>query len=315
MFFRWLRFLFWKPFEILCRANPLVPVKITETQPAPGVRCLRFSNAPIRFLSWFAGGYDYAVVYIIDNEIIFDTGFAWGQKALRAYIKKYELNKSLHTAINSHFHEDHIGNNHLLAKEFHLKIYAHSKGIRNIVFVKEREFYRHFLFGSYVPTLVEPLKATYQSQEHQFKVIETPGHTPDHICLYDPQRKILWSGDLYISDTLSAQLQEVNGPDWIASIEKCLNYDIELLLDGHGVVFKGKQAVQEKLKQKLEFLTTLRQRVVKEAEVCRDIQEITRRVFQDDNFANHISLSEGWMAVITGGSFSRSHLVESFLHD
>ncbi|PCJ54333.1 MAG: hypothetical protein COA79_21980 [Planctomycetota bacterium] len=310
---RWLRKFIWKPFEIACRANPLIAIKITTTEPVLGVKCLKFHNLPIKFLSWFAGGYDYAVVYIIDNEIVFDSGFAWGQKSLNAYLEKEGMKKSIHTVINSHFHEDHIGNNNLFVKECDAEIFAHEKGLLDVNFVKDREFFRHFLFGNYVPSKVGKIGVAYQTLTRKFEVLETPGHTPDHICLYDPINKILLSGDLFINENLSCQLIEVDGPSWIASLHKCVEIEIEILLDGHGAIISGHELVKERLSNKIKYLETIKSRVEQLASTEKDIQVITAKVFDDCDFVNQLSLGEGWMSAITLGAFARSHLVKSFI--
>ncbi|MHA1379511.1 MAG: MBL fold metallo-hydrolase [Candidatus Helarchaeota archaeon] len=64
-----------------------------------------------------------------------------------------------------------------------------------------------------------------------FRVIFTPGHSPDSICLYEPNKKIIFTGDMipwspFIHTTIS---------DFKKSIQKILKLDgVKLAIRGHG---------------------------------------------------------------------------------
>jgi len=47
----------------------------------------------------------------------------------------------------------------------------------------------------------------------------TPGHCPGHICLFEPEKKWVVSGDLYIAAYLDSQLRDAADRKWIASLE------------------------------------------------------------------------------------------------
>lgn len=311
----WLRDFLWRPFESMCRIRPVAPIRIKAMEPCENIKCLKFENIGLKFLSWFSGGYNYPVVYIIDDEIMFDSGFAWARRPLCSYLVKNGLTTKIKAVINSHTHEDHIGNNHALRKLCGCDIYIHPKGLDNIKFLKNKEFFRHFLFGT--PPYFEALACldAVHTKNFKFEMIPTPGHTQDHVCLYEKDKKILLSGDLFLGEFVSSQLSEVSGPDWIRSLEQVLALEVELLLDGHGVFIKGKGRVREALTEKLTFLRYVQCKVSEYSKEEKSIQKITQKVFSDRNFVNLISFHEGWMSVITKGSFSRSNLVESFLKE
>jgi len=70
-----------------------------------------------------------------------------------------------------------------------------------------------------------------------FRGIETPGHTPGHLCLYEPEKKLLIAGDLLlpeISPNVSAWFND-GSPlnDFLASLQKILPLDVKLVLPGH----------------------------------------------------------------------------------
>ncbi|MFC1902082.1 MBL fold metallo-hydrolase [Chloroflexota bacterium] len=71
-----------------------------------------------------------------------------------------------------------------------------------------------------------------------FRVIWTPGHSDGHICLYEPQEKILISGDLVlptILPTIIMQPKSIENPlgKYLDSLKMIRQLDIELVLPGH----------------------------------------------------------------------------------
>jgi hydroxyacylglutathione hydrolase len=78
-----------------------------------------------------------------------------------------------------------------------------------------------------------------------FQVITTPGHSPGSICLYWPEHKALFTGDLIFSQGIGrTDLPGGNGALLKESIVQIACLDIEYLLSGHGEVVKGKKAVE-----------------------------------------------------------------------
>lgn len=77
-----------------------------------------------------------------------------------------------------------------------------------------------------------------------FQVLWTPGHSPGHICLYDVNRKLFISGDHVLPGiTPHIGLAPQSGPnplgDYIASLKRTYDLDVELMLPSHGPPVKG----------------------------------------------------------------------------
>ena len=79
--------------------------------------------------------------------------------------------------------------------------------------------------------------------DYRFKCIETPGHTRGHTCLYEPRKKILISGDHILSDiTPNIQCwsdQEDPLKNYLSSLDKVHQLDVDLVLPGHRRVFRN----------------------------------------------------------------------------
>ena len=71
------------------------------------------------------------------------------------------------------------------------------------------------------------------------KTIWTPGHSSDHFCFYNHERKIMVIGD-HILDQISPVILIESSADvnplmhYFDSLEKMKEYSIKLALPGHG---------------------------------------------------------------------------------
>jgi glyoxylase-like metal-dependent hydrolase (beta-lactamase superfamily II) len=72
---------------------------------------------------------------------------------------------------------------------------------------------------------------------YRFTVVDTPGHTPGHLCLYEPAHRLFLSGDHVLGDitpniTVWRENDDSLG-DYLASLDKVAELDVELVLPGH----------------------------------------------------------------------------------
>ena len=87
---------------------------------------------------------------------------------------------------------------------------------------------------------------------YNFRCIETPGHTEGHICLYEPERKVLISGDHILGD-ITPNIQcwrDDMDPlgDYLQSLDKVGRLDVDLTLPGHRTLIRDLPARIEELK-------------------------------------------------------------------
>ncbi len=315
MFGKWMRFLLWQPFALMCRRFPLWPFRATITQPVEFVTCIRIDNLLTRLLSRFSGGYDYAVCHLIDGSLAVDTGFPWARRRLKTALAEIGADQTITTVVNTHYHEDHTGNNDLIVGLCGAQVVAHAEAVPEIRFPGELPWYRSFLFGPSQVVEVAPIGSVVATKHLLFEVIDTPGHCPGHICLFEPNRKWLFSGDLYVAAELDSQLRDADGPAWISSLERIINLKPEWMFDAHGSIFSGADQVERQLRRKLDFLIAIRERVQQHATHGQTIQQLTRKVFDRRDLVDWLSLGDGWLSLITGSDFSRGNIVKSFLRE
>ncbi len=102
--------------------------------------------------------------------------------------------------------------------------------------------------GSSNPGIVGPLKAdrdlvegvTVQSDLGEWVTYETPGHAPSHICLFQPERRLLISGD-HLLGRISLYFEYGYSPDpvgeFLSSLDVVERLGARLCLAGHGRTF------------------------------------------------------------------------------
>ncbi len=73
--------------------------------------------------------------------------------------------------------------------------------------------------------------------DYSFRCLETPGHSPGHLCLYEEEKKILISGD-HILDDITPNISfwlNMENPlrSYLSNLEKVGKLDVTLVLPGH----------------------------------------------------------------------------------
>ncbi len=104
---------------------------------------------------------------------------------------------------------------------------------------------------------------------YTFTCVHTPGHTPGHLCLYEPHRKLFVSGDHILGDitpNISAWDDAENPLKiYLQSLDKVYRMEIELLLPGHrrivsdcrGRILELKKHHEERLQEVASIIKTI----------------------------------------------------------
>jgi len=87
-----------------------------------------------------------------------------------------------------------------------------------------------------------------------FQVIHTPGHSPGSVCLYWPQNKVLFTGDVVFSQSIGrTDLPGGSGRHLKESISRLAELDVEVLCPGHGDIVTGSEHVKKNFKMIRDF--------------------------------------------------------------
>jgi len=170
----------------------------------------------------------------------------------------------------THFHIDHVGLISRLRKLSGAKLLISAKesqATRLTTSQRQWERWVHFYEDAGIPTeileqmfmatpsysypeiyeeLCNPSRSLRNGDEisigeYSFWAVWTPGHSPGHICLYEPERRLLVAGD-HILLTITphvTQWREEGNPlaEYLTSLEKVGKLDVDVVLPGHGELF------------------------------------------------------------------------------
>jgi len=243
----------------------------------------------------------WTTAYYVDGLLV-DSGCAYTAKELENVLS----DKPLHQIINTHSHEDHIGANGPLQRHREgVRIFAHPLALS--VFKDPRKtqplhFYRRLFWGWSEACEAEAIEdsAIVETEHHKFKVVYTPGHSKDHLCLYEAQEAWLFSGDLFVGGKDRALRAGSDIWQIISSLKSIATMPIKTLFPGSAQV---RVEPVEALNEKIAYLEDLGQKVVEFYDKGWDERAIARTLLG----------GVMWVEVVTLGNFSRRNLIQSFL--
>ncbi|HEU5139295.1 MAG TPA: MBL fold metallo-hydrolase [Bacillales bacterium] len=232
-------------------------------------------------------------LYFIDGLLV-DTGPSARRGTLIPVFKSWDIRQVAVT----HYHEDHSGMASWLNRHYTADIFVHEESLGIADRTARIPWYREFFSGRRLPFQAKPYPSVIKTPQFRFYPIETPGHTSDHIGLYEPDQGWLFSGDLYITPYPKVFMKEESISDYIETLRKLQRLDYRTVFCGHeGVVSNGK----EKMKKKLDYLVKVRDEVF----------HMHRAGFDDRTIMNKLFPEKVKLEYLSFGSFSRLNLVRS----
>lgn len=241
--------------------------------------------------------------YFIDGLLV-DTGCAYTANELVRALHEMPLTY----IANTHSHEDHIGANGPLQQErANLDIMAHPLALPILARPRERQPlhpYRRLYWGWPEPSSGKPVThhETIETEHHRFRVIYTPGHSPDHLCLYEPDRGWLFTGDLFVGGRERALRADYDIWQIIDSLKQIAGLSVNWMFPGSARV---RENPKEDLNSKISYLEEFGRSVLKLQEKGQGVNSIVRALCGKP-------LPVEW---ITLGHFSRRNLVLSVIRN
>ena len=102
-------------------------------------------------------------------------------------------------------------------------------------------------------------QGTLQLNRLTLRLLHVPGHAPDQLALYQPERGLLWSSDIlsdveipFISDSLLA---------YERTLAALAGLDLRVLVPGHGHPATGRAEIQSRLAADRAYLSELHERL------------------------------------------------------
>ncbi|NHI94306.1 MAG: MBL fold metallo-hydrolase [Candidatus Lokiarchaeota archaeon] len=171
-----------------------------------------------------------SIVYLLKKnpKVIIDTG---GSPKIGIIIIErlnqinHPMNEQIYVFL-THYHGDHVQGFNILSER--LKIFAYYQTEKPPFHDEECEKINDQQF--------------IQLGDYKFKIIFTPGHTKESICIYEENNKILFTGDTIFVD---GEIGWGNSKEIQYSIKKLLDLDVDIIAPGHVYpLLKGKEHVK-----------------------------------------------------------------------
>jgi glyoxylase-like metal-dependent hydrolase (beta-lactamase superfamily II) len=196
-----------------------------------------------------------------ERSLLVDTGFNHPicLEAMQAALKKIQIDLAATDIFITHLHADHFGLAGRLATPTtrvyfnrpEAEIIEHWQGFGPMLayagrhgFPRERlqqalQAHPGGKFGSEWTPPLQTLEAgnVLAVDDDAWHCIATPGHTRGHICLYEPDHKLLIAGD-HILDDITPNIQcwsDDENPlqDYLQSLAQTAELEVDLVLPGH----------------------------------------------------------------------------------
>lgn len=195
-----------------------------------------------------------------DDIILIDTGLPGDSSKIINYVEKTlkHSRQDVKTIVITHNHFDHVGGLSRVKKVTNATLAIHPADADYI-----RGKGKHSGSG-FMNFLVKLFQIVYRTKPvepdillndgdfvGEYQVIHTPGHTKGSICLYNPEKKVMFVGDnlQYKEGKLQSPKEQLipEPKKYEESMKRLLNYDIEVILTGHTapVTYGGNDLLRE----------------------------------------------------------------------
>jgi glyoxylase-like metal-dependent hydrolase (beta-lactamase superfamily II) len=250
--------------------------------------------------SFFGRGFYFTAAYWVDGLLVDSTCRFTSRELLQALPRD---SRPVLQIVNSHSHEDHIGGNALLQCAWGMPIRAHPLALPILAnpSLQQLQLYRRVFWGWPEPSHGEPVGEWIETPRYRFQVIHTPGHSADHVCLYEPEQGWLFSADAYIGGQDRAARADYDIYAIIASLKKLAALRLTALFPGSGTVRLNDPATD--IQDKVAYLEDLGARV----------RELHDQGCSEQAIHARLLGSETKLYYMTLGHFRGSYLVQAYL--
>ena len=240
----------------------------------------------------------YWVAAYLIGGILIDTGCDYSKKELGDFLK----DKQISVIVNTHYHEDHVGGNTLLVKRFRLGALAHVDTVRLMNRTYELYPFEQEIWGYPDPSTATPIGAVVKEGTVSLRVIETPGHCKGHISLFEEERGILFSGDIWVGERPKTARAEEDVHELISDLRRFEELRPNIMFASLGKVVLEPQQVIRKTR---EYLEATRDKIRDLHAEGKSTEQILETLFG----------RESVLASVTQYQLSTKIFIESFLRD
>lgn len=238
----------------------------------------------------------YSVAAYLIGGLLIDSG---GHNT-RWKLLEYLATQNISLVVNTHHHVDHIGGNKLIMEKLKVNVFAPQESLPFIAQKQKIFSYQEELWGCPEPCQVKALGDTIDTTQYSFQVVQTSGHSRDHVVFFLMERGWLFTGDEFITENPNCARKNEDNKWVVKALKRMLALDPELLITSAGTIYQNGSAV---LSRTIAYFEEIKERVHTMKKSGLTSQEIALKLFGEET-----SLKE-----FTGGQFSRQNFIEGFL--
>ena len=232
--------------------------------------------------------------YLIDGLLI-DTGCHNTRRELVDYL----ANQNISMAVNTHHHVDHIGGNKVIMERLKIPVFAPQESLPIIARKQDIFSYQEQLWGCPEPCLVNPLGDKIHTTHYPLQIVNTSGHSGDHVVFFLRERGWLFTGDEFLMEKPNSARKNEDNRLVVKALKKMLTLQPELLITSSGRIYRDGSDV---LRRTISYFKEINDRVHNLKKSGMSSKEIASKLFGEET-----SLKE-----FTGGQFSRENFIEGF---
>jgi glyoxylase-like metal-dependent hydrolase (beta-lactamase superfamily II)/predicted DCC family thiol-disulfide oxidoreductase YuxK len=264
---------------------------------------------------------------IIYDGVAVDPGSPRMRRSLRRHLRRLPPN-TVRSIVATHHHEEHSGNLNWLAEITGAQLYVPPETAQLLTTNLRLPFARRFIIGE-PPKLRPPfavLGDRLSAVSRQLHVLPSPGHCHDHVVLYDPEEKLLIVADAFMGIYFSAPNPDVDSQKWIDTLERMLQLDVEILIEGHGLIHTERKDIPDipgvvvrrnpkaELEEKLRYLRWIRSQIEAGFSEGLPIYAVEATCFPwGRSHAWEGFINDHLMRLLSLGHWSRTELIRSFV--
>ncbi len=233
--------------------------------------------------------------YVLGDTLV-DSGCPATARELATWCEGRGVRKVVHT----HHHEDHSGGDFELVRRFGVEVIAPPQTVPILADFYDLPWYRRMVWGRARSVRSRPFRGEVEIGRYRFNPVPTPGHATDHCCLFQPEHRWLFSGDLFIHPRVTHLRRSEDTGGILRSLRKILDLEPKLLICSHAGFVEN---ACESLERRIRFWEDLGRQASSMEALGFGARRISRRLLG----------AEGAMTLISGGDFSKTNLIRALL--
>ncbi len=239
-------------------------------------------------------------LHSVSAFLLGDTLVDSGCPATALELARWSEGRGIRRIVHTHHHEDHSGGALELVRRLGVEVFAPPRTVPILADFYRLPGYRRLVWGQPRGVRSTPYLDDVEIGEYRFRAVPTPGHAWDHCCLFQPEHRWIFSGDLYIHPRPTHLRRSEDAGVILTSLRRILDLEPRLMICSHAGFVEN---ACEYLEQRIRSWELLR----------REASSLAARGVGTRGISRRLLGAEQTMTLLSGGDFSKTNLIRSLL--